>query len=190
MKRSIRQISSRRSFIKGVCVYSLLGLSSNKAFAQGYLRGAGEIRMFRSVRPETGEVLDMIYWIEGDYIAVAIEEISYFCRDPVTNTVHSIDPRVIDIAAATHNLLDTSEPYTLHRGFVSDPRQVTNGDNPEAKPNGSFHANGTALDVSLNSRSVSQISRAAISCKAGGVGSYSKQNYVHIDCNEIREWGS
>jgi len=165
-------------------------LFAYKTFAQGILRGAGEIRRLSLVRPETGERIRIIYWIDGNYIAEAIEELSYFCRDRETNTVHSIDTRVIDIAAATYHLLDPEEPYTLNRGFVSDPRQVTNGDNPEAKPNGSFHANGTALDVSLNSRSVSQISRAAISCKAGGVGSYSKQNYVHIDCNEIREWGS
>jgi len=165
-------------------------LFAYKTFAQGILRGAGEIRRLSLVRPETGERIRIIYWIDGNYIAEAIEELSYFCRDRETNTVHSIDTRVIDIAAATYHLLDPDEPYILNRGFVSDPRQVTNGDNPEAKPNGSFHANGTALDVSLNSRSVSQISRAAISCKAGGVGSYSKQNYVHIDCNEIREWGT
>ena len=165
-------------------------LFAYKTFAQGILRGAGEIRKLSLVRPDTGERIDVIYWIDGNYIAEAIEELSYFCRDRETNTVHSIDTRVIDIAAATYHLLDPDEPYILNRGFVSDPRQVTNGENPEAKPNGSFHANGTALDVSLNSRSVSQISRAAISCKAGGVGSYSKQNYVHIDCNEIREWGS
>ena len=190
MKRSIRQIPSRRSFLQGVGACSLAGLSSNKAFAQGYLRGAGDFRRLKLGVSDFVEWLDVIYWIDGEYIRPAIEHISYFCRDRETNTVHSIDTRIIDIAAATYNLLDPDEPYILNRGFVSDPRQVTNGDNPEAKPNGSFHANGTALDVSLNSRSVSQISRAAISCKAGGVGSYSKQNYVHIDCNEIREWGS
>ena len=165
-------------------------LFAYKTIAQGILRGAGEIRKLSLVRPDTGERIDVIYWIDGNYIAEAIEELSYFCRDVATNAIHSMDPRVLDIAAATYSLLDPDEPYTLKRGFVSDPRQVTNGDNPEAKPNGSFHANGTALDVSLNSRSVSQISRAAISCNAGGVGRHSKQNYVHIDCNEIREWGT
>jgi len=190
MKRSIHKIPSRRSFIQGVGACSLAGLSCNKTFAQGILRGAGEIRNLSLVRPDTGERLSMIYWIEGDYIAESIEEFSYFCRDLETNAIHSMDPRVLDIAAATYNLLDPDEPLILKRGFVSDPRQVTNGENPEAKPNGSFHANGTALDVSLNSRSVSQISRAAIRCNAGGVGRYSKQNYVHIDCNEIREWGN
>ena len=190
MKRSIHQIPSRRSFLQGVGVCSLLGLSSNKAFAQGILRGSDDFRKLEFIRPETGERIRVMYWIDGHYIAESIEEFSYFCRDLETNAIHSMDPRVLDIAAATYSLLDPDEPYILNRGFVSDPRQVTNGDNPEAKPNGSFHANGTALDVSLNSRSVSQISGAAISCNAGGVGRYSKQNYVHIDCNEIREWGT
>ena len=190
MDSSYKKTNTRRWFMRSGVATAFVPLFAYKTFAQGILRGAGEIRKLSVVRPDTGERIDVIYWIDGNYIAEAIEELSYFCRDRETNTVHSIDTRVIDIAAATYNLLDPDEPYILNRGYVSDPRQVTNGDNPEAKPNGSFHANGTALDVSLNSRSVSQISRAAISCKAGGVGSYSKQNYVHIDCNEIREWGS
>jgi len=188
MKRRIRQISSRRSFIKGVCVYSLLGLSSNKAFAQGILRGAGEIRKLSLVRPDTGERIYVIYWIDGNYIAEAIEDLSYFCRDVATNTVQAVDPRVIDIAAATLNLLDTNEPYTLHRGFVLDRFQVRDGHFSEAQPNDLHHARGEALDVSLSSRSINQISAAAIRCNAGGVGSYPTRQYVHIDCGEVRNW--
>ena len=188
MKRRIRQISSRRSFIKGVCVYSLLGLSSNKAFAQGILRGAGEIRKLSLVRPDTGERIYVIYWIDGNYIAEAIEDLSYFCRDVATNTVQAVDPRVIDIAAATLNLLDTNEPYTLHRGFVLDRFQVRDGHFSEAQPNDLHHARGEALDVSLSSRSINQISAAAIRCNAGGVGSYPTRQYVHMDCGEVRNW--
>jgi len=114
--------------------------------------------------------------------------LSYFCRDVATNTVQAVDPRVIDIAAATLNLLDTNEPYTLHRGFVLDRFQVRDGHFSEAQPNDLHHARGEALDVSLSSRSINQISAAAIRCNAGGVGSYPTRQYVHIDCGEVRNW--
>jgi uncharacterized protein YcbK (DUF882 family) len=38
-----------------------------------------------------GESLDMIYWIEGEYIRPALEEINYFFRDWRDNSVHRID---------------------------------------------------------------------------------------------------
>lgn len=189
MKRSIHKIPSRRSFIQGVGACSLAGLSCNKAFAQAFfLRGGGDFRRFSAFRPATGEVIDMIYWIDGDYIAAGIEEISYFCRDIETNIIHAVDIRVIDIAAATHNFLETNEPYTLHRGFVVDRFQVRDGHFSEAQPNDLHHARGEALDISLVSRSVNQISLAAIACKAGGVGRYPIRQYVHIDCGDVRSW--
>ena len=188
MKRRIHQTASRRSFLQGGGAFSLAALSSNKTFAQGILRGAGEIRKLSLVRPDTGDSLSIIYWIEGEYIRPAIQEISYLCRDVATNTVQAVDPRVIDIAAATLNLLDTNEPYTLHRGFVLDRFRVRDGHFSEAQPNDLHHARGEALDVSLSSRSINQISFAAIRCNAGGVGSYPTRQYVHMDCGEVRNW--
>jgi len=188
MKRSIRQIPSRRLFLKGVGACALAGLSSNETFAQGILRAAGKMRRLNVLRGDNGQRLHTVYWIEGEYIAPAIEEINYFCRDAETNTVHAIDPRVIDIAAAVHNLLDTNEPFTLKRGFVLDRFRVRDGHFSEAQPSDLHHARGKALDISLRSRSVKQISLAAIRCNAGGVGSYPTRQYVHIDCGHIRNW--
>jgi len=48
---------------------------------------------------------------------------------------------------------------------------------------------GQAADLRLSSRSVSQMARAAVSCNAGGVGTYSRSNFVHMDCGDVRTWG-
>ena len=40
--------------------------------AAGFLRGAGDVRRIRMYSARTGERINMIYWIEGDYIADAI----------------------------------------------------------------------------------------------------------------------
>jgi uncharacterized protein YcbK (DUF882 family) len=53
----------------------------------------------------------------------------------------------------------------------------------------SLHMVGEAADLRINSRSVSQIASAAQACNAGGVGSYSGSNFVHMDCGPIRVWG-
>ena len=43
------------------------------ANAAGLLRGAGDIRRLRMYNGRAGESLDMIYWIEGEYIQPALD---------------------------------------------------------------------------------------------------------------------
>ncbi|NHX28270.1 DUF882 domain-containing protein, partial [Escherichia coli] len=81
------------------------------ANAFGLLRGAGDIRRISMYSGRTGETLDVIYWIEGEYIKEAAKEINYFMRDWRQNEATNMDLRTIDIAAAAHRLMDTDEPY-------------------------------------------------------------------------------
>ncbi|MEN8658555.1 MAG: DUF882 domain-containing protein, partial [Marivita sp.] len=89
------------------------------ANAAGFLRGGGDIRRIKMYSGRTGERIDMIYWIEGEYIGDAVKEVHHFMRDWRTNDVKSIDLRTIDIMAAAHNMMDVSEPYMLLSGYRS-----------------------------------------------------------------------
>ncbi|MGX0975222.1 uncharacterized protein YcbK (DUF882 family) [Roseovarius sp. MBR-51] len=157
--------------------------------AAGFLRGAGDIRRIRLVSPRTGERLDTIYWIEGDYLKEAVREISLFMRDWRTNQVRNIDIRTIDIMAASHNLLDATEPYTLLSGYRSAQTNAMLRSRSGGVAKNSLHMVGEAADLRLGSRSVSQIYRAGVACGGGGVGRYSGSNFVHMDCGPVRTWG-
>ena len=52
-----------------------------------------------------------------------------------------------------------------------------------------WHIKGQAADLRLGSRSVNQMAKAAMACRAGGVGRYSRSNFVHMDCGAVRSWG-
>ncbi len=157
--------------------------------AAGLLRGAGDIRRIRMVSPRTGERLDTIYWIEGDYIKDAVREIAVFMRDWRTNDVKAIDTRTIDILAASHNLLDVSEPYMLLSGYRSPKTNSMLRSRSRGVAKNSRHLKGEAADLRLSSRSVAQMYRAAVACQGGGVGKYSRSNFVHMDCGPVRSWG-
>ena len=157
--------------------------------AAGFLRGSGDIRRIRMYSGRTGERIDTIYWIEGDYIKEAIKEIHQFMRDWRTNGVKSIDLRTIDIMAASHNLLDVNEPYMLLSGYRSPETNAMLRRKSRGVAKNSLHMKGQAADLRLASRSVNQISKAAIACNAGGVGRYSRSNFVHMDCGPVRNWG-
>lgn len=158
--------------------------------AFGLLRGAGDIRRIRMYSGRTGEKLDTIYWIEGEYIPEALNEITYFMRDWRSDQTKEIDPRTVDIAAASHRLLDVSEPYMLLSGYRTAQTNAMLRSKSRQVARNSLHMKGQAADLRLRSRSVAQIYRAATACEAGGVGKYSRSNFVHMDCGPIRTWGA
>lgn len=158
--------------------------------AAGFLRGAGDIRRIKMYSGRTGERIDTIYWVEGQYIGEAINEINHFMRDWRNNEVKTVDTRTIDIMTAAHNLLQVNEPYMLLSGYRSPSTNAMLRRQSSGVADNSLHMRGQAADLRLESRSVGQIAKAAVACRAGGVGRYSRSNFVHMDCGDVRSWGS
>jgi uncharacterized protein YcbK (DUF882 family) len=154
------------------------------------LRGGGDIRRLRMYSGRTGERLDTIYWIDGTYIPEALAEVNHFMRDWRNNQIKRIDTRTIDIMAAAHRLLDVNEPYMLLSGYRSPQTNAMLRSQSRGVARNSLHMQGEAADLRLSSRSVSQMARAAAALQAGGVGRYSRSNFVHMDCGDHRTWGA
>ncbi len=162
----------------------------NYANAFSLRRNAGDIRRLRMYSGRTGERIDTIYWIDGNYIPEALAEINVFMRDWRDNRRINIDTRAIDIMAAAHRLLDVNEPYMLLSGFRSPQTNAMLRARSRAVARDSLHLHGKAADVRLASRSVPQMARAAGALGAGGVGRYSRSDFVHMDCGPVRTWGA
>lgn len=179
---------SRRSLL-GAFAATAITSAPTYSNAAGFLRGGGDIRRIKMYSGRTGERIDMIYWIEGKYIKDAVREVNYFMRDWRTDDIKSMDLRTVDIMAAAHNLLDADEPYMLLSGYRSPRTNAMLRSRSRGVAKNSLHMSGQAADLRLNSRSTSQMARAAISCHGGGVGRYSGSNFVHMDCGVVRNWG-
>lgn len=179
---------SRRAIL-GAFAATAVSAAPTLAGAAGFLRGAGDIRRVRMHSGRTGERLDTVYWIDGEYVGEAIREISLFMRDWRNGQAVAIDTRTVDIIAATHRLLDVSEPYQLLSGYRSPQTNAMLRSQSGGVARNSLHMRGQAADLHLDSRSVNQIARAALACQAGGVGRYSGSGFVHMDCGDVRSWG-
>ncbi|MEL7346015.1 MAG: DUF882 domain-containing protein, partial [Pseudomonadota bacterium] len=101
---------SRRGLLQAFAA-TTIAAAPTMSNAFGILRGAGDIRRISMFSGRTGERIDTIYWIEGDYIKEALKEVGHFMRDWRNGQSINIDTRTIDIMAATHNLLDADHPY-------------------------------------------------------------------------------
>ena len=189
MTNSNGLLMSRRGLL-GAFAATTVVAAPHMANAFSLLRGAGDIRRLSMYNGRSGEHLDVIYWIEGEYIDESLDAITYFFRDLRANRSHRIDTRTIDILAATHNLLESDEPFTLLSGDRSPDTNAMLRRNSRGVARNSRHMVGQAADVRLRSRSVAQVARAASACSAGGVGRYSRSNFTHMDCGPVRTWGA
>lgn len=157
--------------------------------AAGFLRRSGDVRRLQMYSGRTGESIDTLYWIDGEYLTDALAEINYFMRDWRTDAIRGIDTRTIDIMAASHRLMDASEPYLLLSGYRTASTNAMLRDRSSGVAQNSLHITGQAADLRLSGRSVAQMASAAQACRAGGVGRYSGSNFVHMDCGPVRTWG-
>lgn len=179
---------TRRGLL-GAFAATVVAAAPTYSNAFGLLRGAGDIRRIRMYSGRTGESLDTIYWIEGEYIPEVMKEINHFMRDWRSGDTVQMDGRTVDIMAAAHSLMDVSEPYMLLSGYRSPKTNAMLRSQSSGVARNSLHMKGQAADLRLKSRSVSQMARAAEACASGGVGRYSRSNFVHMDCGPIRHWG-
>lgn len=157
--------------------------------APAYARGSGDIRRIRMYSGRTGESIDTIYWLEGKYIPEVVKELNSFMRDWRSGEKIAYDLRTIDIMAASHRLMDVTEPYMLLSGYRSPKTNAMLRSKSSGVAKHSLHMVGQAADLRLKSRSVGQMAKAAAACSAGGVGRYSRSNFVHMDCGPVRTWG-
>lgn len=179
---------SRRGILRAFAA-TAVAATPTYSMAAGFLRRGGDIRRIKMFSGRTGEKIDMIYWVEGQYIGEAMKEITRFMRDWRTGTTRNIDTRTVDIMAASHALLDVNEPYMLLSGYRSPETNAMLRRSSSGVARNSLHIQGQAADLRLASRSTSQMARAAATINAGGVGRYSRSNFVHMDCGPVRSWG-
>jgi uncharacterized protein YcbK (DUF882 family) len=176
--------ASRRTFLGALASACAVAAAPVYANTPGVLRGAGNHRRIRMRNARTGEALDTVYFVDGRYIPEAMTEISFFMRDWRQNVVRQYHPTNVDIMATTLRMLDTTEPYLVISGYrTPQTNRMLRGAARE-----SYHMRAMAADVRLQSRDVSQITRAALACRAGGVGTYGRSNFVHMDCGPVRSW--
>ena len=187
INESGQKILTRRKFVGGFLTGTAAAAMALSAPA--IARASGDFRTINLVNRRTGEWLNTVYWVEGNYIPEAMDAINVLMRDWRTEEVIEIDRRTIDIISAAHNLLDCGEAFEVVSGYRSPATNAALRRRNRGVARNSYHTRGMAADLKLESRSVRQIAAAGLALKAGGVGKYSRSSFVHLDSGPVRDWG-
>lgn len=179
---------TRRTFLGGLACMAATAVTQAQAAAPHILRGAGAFRRIAFNNWRTGEWVNTVYWADGAYIPEALDTLNHILRDWRENEVFRMDAGVIDILAATAGLLESDEPFEIVSGYRTPNTNAMLRRRYKGIARNSYHCKGMAVDITMKSRSVRQISRAALSLHGGGVGRYTRSKFVHLDCGPVRKW--
>jgi uncharacterized protein YcbK (DUF882 family) len=136
-----------------------------------------------------GESLTTIYWERGAYVPAAFEEISTILRDHRTGEARQMAPGLIDLAHELTACLGTAQPVQIVSGYRSPATNaLLHAGDPGKVALNSLHLTGEALDLCIESRSLSTVYAAALSLHRGGVGYYPATGFVHVDIGRPRTW--
>ena len=179
---------SRRKLLALGCASLIASASPAFPTTVAIIRNQGNIRRLCMECKKTGEFINIVYWVDGQYIPDALAELNYFMRDARADAYIRMDPQNFDILAAAHRLLETEKPYMLLSGYrTKNTNKILRRISPRVARK-SLHIEGKAADVHIRGISARTLAKAAERCRAGGVGTYNRAGFVHIDCGDLRTW--
>ncbi len=136
----------------------------------------------------TGETLRTVYYANGRYIPSALSEVNWLLRDFRLNEVKEIDPQLLDLLYAVRQRLESSEPFEVYSGYRSPETNARLRMEGWGVARNSLHMQGMAIDIGLPGSSTRHIANCALSLQRGGVGTYRRSSFVHLDVGEVRTW--
>jgi uncharacterized protein YcbK (DUF882 family) len=144
---------------------------------------------FRNLHTE--ERASVAYARGTRYLHDGLSKANRILRDWRTDEVAPIEPKVLDFVKALTNLIGYGEEVGIISGYRSPNTNKMlrqRGSGGIAKR--SLHMRGMAIDIRLDGLSAERVAEAARRLRRGGVGLYSRSNFVHLDCGRVRHWGA
>jgi uncharacterized protein YcbK (DUF882 family) len=145
-------------------------------------------RSLNLVNPHTGESFRDAYWADGTYLEGAFQQIDWLLRDYHTGQMSQIDPALLDLLYAVDTKLRIRRPIEVLSGYRSPQT------NRELRVEGlgaaanSMHLAGRAVDIRVQGAPLAAVRQVAMSLRAGGVGYYPEERFLHVDTGQVRAW--
>lgn len=180
---------SRRQFFQ--CCAGIATWAVGTAYASDTRAIDAQTRGLSFKHTHTNENISLIYSRNSRYLPQALDRLNFFLRDHYTGDVGNMDPALFDVLHRITIVLNTT-PQSFH--VISGYRCPATNSRLRAVSAGgvathSLHMDGKAIDIRLPDVPLARLRDAALSLRAGGVGYYPREQFVHIDTGKVRQWG-
>jgi uncharacterized protein YcbK (DUF882 family) len=178
----------RRLFLRRSAQLAVAGAAGPLA-AQGALASQPDARSLALDHTHTRERLTVVYAVGEQYVADALSTLNRFLRDHYSGDVGVIDPQLFELLYRVKTELGAREPFQVISGYrcpaTNATLRTTRGGGVAAH---SLHMDGKAIDIRLPGVPLGALRDAALSLRAGGVGYYPREQFVHVDTGRVRSW--
>jgi uncharacterized protein YcbK (DUF882 family) len=150
---------------------------------------AAQARSLALVHTHTGERIDIVYADGPAYDRAALAALNHFLRDHYSGEVGTIDPMLLDQLHRVRAAAGAGGPFEVISGYrclATNYRLRTAGGGGVARR--SLHLEGRAVDVRLPGVALPALRDSALALRAGGVGFYPRERFVHLDTGRVRTW--
>lgn len=179
--------SLRRQFL-GHCAQWLVA-GTALPLATSALATSPDARSLALAHTHTRERIALVYALGDAFITPALDSLNHFLRDHYSGAIGQMDPELFHLLHAVRRELGANQPFEVISGYRSP---ATNATLRSTRAGGvakhSLHMDGKAIDVRLPGVPLADLRDAARSMRAGGVGFYAREQFVHIDTGRVRHW--
>ncbi len=147
-------------------------------------------RRLHLVNVHTREELDIVYFTHGMYIDENMAQLNHLMRDRRANVATAIDTNLYDQLLRLQIALGITDPVHVLSGYRTPETNAKLRRRSSGVAKFSLHMEGRAADIYIPGIPVKKLRNAALSLQAGGVGLYSRSNFIHLDTGAVRHWGN
>ncbi len=170
---------------RGVLAAVLAGVG---VAAAGPVLAQGATRSLRVRRQVTHDSFSGVYFRDGRYDREALRRLDYVFRDLSRAETTPMDPRLFDVMSTVARQMDSDDHFEVVSGYRTPETNAGNARRSGRVSRVSLHMSGMAADCRLPGRSAVQLARLASEMRLGGVGLYTRDGFVHLDCGPVRRW--
>ncbi len=161
------------------------GATAKSAPGAAGLGGDGSVKLYHQW---TRETLELRYRDErGAYLPAAMAQIRHFMRCRLTGKEADISPALIEIIDALQDR-HGGRTVTVICGYRSPELNGALASGSGAVAKNSLHMRGWAADIKIDGVRTSALRDSARALRAGGVGYYPADGFVHVDTGAVRYW--
>lgn len=167
-----------RSAVLIFAVFVAAGISGNPT----------ETRSLKFYHTHTGETLEAVYWVGGEYNPPALEDLNEFLADWRDQQETEIDPLLLDILWEIQQETGNDGVFEVISAYRSSETNEMLRETTSGVAQKSQHVLGKAIDVRLRGLATAELRDTAREMRRGGVGYYAASDFVHIDTGRPRYW--